>query len=234
VLTHSGGSLELEEIGSLKLNARNSRGTVKKVAGALALDAIGGDLAMNEITGPLEIEGRNTDLKIDDIKDLKAPLRINSTGGEIIVRGLRTEARLDGRNSIIELALAAPAPVTIYNLGEIRATAPPGGGESAEGAFRKNPRAGRQITQRASVVPQRLTVNRRPPEFGGADSENGWDWYHIRAVKNRSRKNCPDSAPSPLRSAPCTAMEIAPPDSLTTRPTVKRRRIPSTVGRTNR
>jgi len=36
------------------------------------------------------------------------------------------------------------------------ATAPPGGGESAEGAFRKNPRAGRQITQRASVVPQRL------------------------------------------------------------------------------
>jgi hypothetical protein len=127
VLTHSNGSLELEALGSLKLNARNSRGTVKKVAGALALDSIGGDLAMNEITGPLEIEGRNTDLKIDDIKDLKAPLRINSTGGEIIVRGLRIEARLDGRNSIIEVALDAPAPVTIYNLGEIRATAPPGG-----------------------------------------------------------------------------------------------------------
>ena len=91
------------------------------------MDSIGGDLALTEIIGPLEIEGRNTDLKIDDIKDLKAPLRINSTGGDIVVRGLRSEARLDGRNSIIEVTLAAPAPVTIYNLGDIRVTAPPGG-----------------------------------------------------------------------------------------------------------
>jgi Putative adhesin len=127
VLTHSGGSLELEDLGSLKLNARNSRGTVKKVGGALAVDSTGGDLAMTDITGPLEIEGRNTDLKIDDLKNMKAPLRINSTGGEIIVRGLRSEARLDGRNNVIDVALAAPAVVTIYNLGEIRVTAPPGG-----------------------------------------------------------------------------------------------------------
>ncbi len=127
VLTHSGGPLELEDAGSLKLNARNSRGTVKNISGPLAVDSIGGDLAVTGITGPLEIEARNTDLRIDDIKSLKAPLRINSTGGEIIVRGLRTEARLDGRNSVVEVTLAAPAPVTIYNLGEIRVTAPPGG-----------------------------------------------------------------------------------------------------------
>ena len=100
---------------------------MKKVSGPLAVDSIGGDLTMTEIVGPLEIEARNTDLKIDDIDGLKAPLRINSTGGEIIVRGLRTEARLDGRNNVIEVTLAAPAPVTIYNLGEIRVTAPPGG-----------------------------------------------------------------------------------------------------------
>jgi DUF4097 and DUF4098 domain-containing protein YvlB len=127
VLTHSGGALELEDLGSLKLNARNSRGSVKKVSGALAVDSIGSDLAMNGIIGPLEIEARNTDLKIDDIKGLKAPLRINSTSGEIIVRGLRSEARLDGRNSVVEVTLDAPAPVTIYNLGDIRVTAPPGG-----------------------------------------------------------------------------------------------------------
>src|SRR5205085_11575363 len=41
--------------------------------------------------------------------------------------GLRTEARIDGRNTATDVTLAAPAPVTIYNLGEIRVTGPPGG-----------------------------------------------------------------------------------------------------------
>ena len=45
----------------------------------------------------------------------------------LIANGLRTEARIDGRNSTIDVALAAAAPVTIYNLGVIRVTAPPGG-----------------------------------------------------------------------------------------------------------
>jgi hypothetical protein len=126
-LTHSGGELELERIGSLKLNARNSRGTIKEIPGAMTVDAIGGELRFGDVGGPLELEARNTDIRMDDIKGLKPPLRINSTGGEIRIAGLRTEARIDGRNSTIEVALAAAAPVTIYNLGAIRVTAPPGG-----------------------------------------------------------------------------------------------------------
>jgi hypothetical protein len=127
VLTHSGGALEIADALALKLNARNSRGTVKQVKGQMTVDAIGADLALSEIIGPLEIEARNTDLKIEDTKDLKGPLRVNSTGGEIRIEGLRTETRLDGRNTAIDVSLAAPAPVTIYNLGEIRVTPPAGG-----------------------------------------------------------------------------------------------------------
>jgi hypothetical protein len=127
VLTHSGGTLEIDDVPSLKLNARNSRGTVKHVNGPMTLDATGGELAISEIAGPLEIEARNTEISLDGLKALKGPLRINSTGGELRVDGLRTEARIDGRNTDIEVALAAPAPVTIYNLGAIRVTAPPGG-----------------------------------------------------------------------------------------------------------
>ena len=127
VLTHSGGPLEIDDVASLKLNSRNSRGTVKHVNGAMTLDAIGGELAISEIAGPLEIEARNTEMKLEDLKALKGPLRINTTGGELRVEGLRTEARLDGRNTEIEVTLGAPAPVTIYNLGAIRVTAPPGG-----------------------------------------------------------------------------------------------------------
>jgi hypothetical protein len=127
VLTHSSGALEIADLASLKLNARNSRGSVKQVKGPMTVDATGADLTFTEIVGPLEVEARNTDLRLDGTKDLKPPLRVNSTGGEIRVDGLRTETRLDGRNTEIEVSLAAPAPVTIYNVGEIRVTPPPGG-----------------------------------------------------------------------------------------------------------
>jgi hypothetical protein len=127
ILTHSAGALEIDDVPSLKLNARNSRGTVKHLNGSMTLDAIGGELAISEITGPLEIEARNTEIRLDGLKGLKGPLRINTTGGELRVGGLRTEARLDGRNTEIEVTLAAPAPVTIYNTGAIRVTPPPGG-----------------------------------------------------------------------------------------------------------
>ena len=127
ILTHSGGSLELADILSLKLNARNSRGTVKQVKGPMTMDAVGGDLTLSEIVGPLEVEARNTDLRIDDAKELKGPLRVNSVSGELRIDGLRSEARLDGRNTTIDVSFAAPAPVTIYNVGGIRVTPPPGG-----------------------------------------------------------------------------------------------------------
>jgi hypothetical protein len=126
-LTHSGGALELDGLASLKLNARNSRGAVKRVNGPMTLDAIAGELTISDVVGPLEIEGRNTDITMDGLTRLTPPLRVNSTGGEIRIEGLRTEARVDGRNSVVEVILGAPAPVTIYNLGEIRVTAPPGG-----------------------------------------------------------------------------------------------------------
>jgi len=127
VLTHSGGALEIANVGSLKLNSRNSRGTVKQVSGPTTVDAVRGELTFTEVLGPLEIETRNTEVTIDGTKELKPPLHVNSTDGEIRIQGLRTEARLDGRNTAFDVSLAAPAPVTIYTSGEIRVTAPPGG-----------------------------------------------------------------------------------------------------------
>ena len=127
-LTHSGGRLEVEQVRSLKLSARSSRGSVKNVAAAFTLDASGGELDMGGITGPFDAELRNTILKLSDLKALKPPLRLNATGGRITVDGLRTEARLDGRDTDIDVTMAAAAPVTIYSTGEdIVVTAPPGG-----------------------------------------------------------------------------------------------------------
>jgi hypothetical protein len=126
-LTHVGGTLEVAGGGLLKLSARNSRGDVSGFAGPVSIDANGSRLKLADIGGTLEIESRNTDVAISKIDRLTAPVRIDMTGGELNVEGLRTEARIDGRNTDVDVRLAAPAPVTIYNLGAIVVTAPPGG-----------------------------------------------------------------------------------------------------------
>jgi hypothetical protein len=126
-LTHNGGTLDIADVAALKLTARNSRGTIKDVHGPTTVDAVGGDLTLGGITGPLDIEGRSTGLTLEADTRLQAPLRINMVAGQLRVRGLRIGARIDGRNTDISVALDEPAPVTIYNLGAIAVTAPPGG-----------------------------------------------------------------------------------------------------------
>jgi hypothetical protein len=126
-LTHTFGALDIAGVPALKLNARNSHGTIKDVAGQLTIDATSGELTVSGVTGPIELEGRNTDFTLETDERLKAPLRINLNGGELHVRGLRVEARIDGRSSHIAVVMDAPAPVTIYNQGAIAVTAPPGG-----------------------------------------------------------------------------------------------------------
>lgn len=127
-LGHTGGRLEIEGAPSVKLNARNSNGKIRGIAGTLTVEATGADLQLEDIGGPLEVEARNTELVIDAAKLLKPPFRYNGTGGVLRVSNLRTESRVDGRNVEMDVALSAAAPVTIYSTGEdIRVTAPPGG-----------------------------------------------------------------------------------------------------------
>jgi hypothetical protein len=59
---------------------------------------------------------------------LKAPLRVDATSGSVKIAGLRTEARIDGRDTDMSVEFDAAAPVTIYNTSEdITITPPPGG-----------------------------------------------------------------------------------------------------------
>ena len=125
-LTHSGGTLEVRGGTGLKLNARNSRGEISRISGSMSIEAIGGRLKLSELSGTLEIESRNADLTLENIAGLKPPFRFNGTRGELRIDGLRTEARIDGQSTDITVALDAAAPVTIYNVGVIVVTAPPG------------------------------------------------------------------------------------------------------------
>jgi hypothetical protein len=126
-LAHIGGTLEVVGGTTLKLNARNSRGDVSGISGSASIDATGSRLTLSTLAGALDIESRNTDFTIDKIERLKPPLRVNMTGGELRIDGLRVETRIDGRNADIAVVMAAPAPVRIDNLGVVTVTAPPGG-----------------------------------------------------------------------------------------------------------
>ena len=128
VLGHTGGKLEIDTVPSLKLTSRNSSGSIKHVNGTVTLDVTGGELKLEDISGPLDIEARNSDFELDAAKLLKPPFRFNATGGQLRVRDLRTESRIDGRNVDLDIALAAPAPVTIYSTGEDITVAAPAGG----------------------------------------------------------------------------------------------------------
>ena len=127
-LGHTGGKLEIDSVPSLKLTARNSNGTIKNVGGTFSLDATGVELQVRDVTGLVEIEARNSEIVIDAAKLSKPPFRYNGTGGMLRITNLKTESRIDGRNVELDIALAAPAPVTIYSTGEdISVVAPPGG-----------------------------------------------------------------------------------------------------------
>ena len=127
-IAHTGGKLEIEAVNSLKLNSRNSNGTIARVSGLATIDVTGGELRLENVVGPLDVEARNTDFTLDAARTAKAPLRFNGTGGELHVSNLRTEARIDGRNTDIEVVMQAAAPLTIYNTGEdINVTAPAAG-----------------------------------------------------------------------------------------------------------
>lgn len=128
ILTHTGGPIEIDNVPSLKLTARNSRGSIKRVAGTVSVEGTGGELELAEIVGPLDIESRNIEWRVDAAKTTKAPMRFNGNGGRLRLDALRTEARLDGRNLEMDITVAAAVPITIYNTGEDITITPPSGG----------------------------------------------------------------------------------------------------------
>jgi hypothetical protein len=127
-LVHTGGKLELENLASLKFTGRNSVGSIRKVSGVTSLDLTNGELKFDDVTGPVDVEARNVEFSFDAAKMAKGPFRFNANNGTARIDNLRTEARIDGRNTDINIGLAAAAPITVYSTGEdIIVTAPPGG-----------------------------------------------------------------------------------------------------------
>jgi putative adhesin len=127
-INHRGGELTIDRAASLRLTTRGTETKLQHITGMITAQTISGDLTGSDVTGPVEIEARDTDVHLEHLKGLKAPLRVNATNGSVQIAGLRTEARIDGNDTDLDVAFDAPAAVTIYNMSQdITVTPPPAG-----------------------------------------------------------------------------------------------------------
>jgi hypothetical protein len=128
VATHRGGEFTLEDIGSVRLTTRGSDLRLGRVAGDSSLTVEAGDVRAGALLGPVEIDSTAADISIEDLQQARGPLRVNAVEGSIIVRGLGSEARLDGRETEIDITMHQAASVAIFNTGDrVQVTLPRGG-----------------------------------------------------------------------------------------------------------
>jgi hypothetical protein len=127
--THRGGDVTIGDVGGVKLTFRNADVRLNKVRGDLAIQSQGGEVRASELGGGVELEVNGTDVTFEQLDKLKGPIRLNAVGGSVTLRGVRTDARLDGRNTEIDVTMEQAAPLAIYNDGDepIELTPPPNG-----------------------------------------------------------------------------------------------------------
>ncbi|CAN5796210.1 hypothetical protein BH24ACI5_BH24ACI5_18830 [soil metagenome] len=124
-----GSTLTITDVGSLKLSSlAGAQARVSQVRGDAAFTLQGGKLQADTLAGGLEVESRGAEVHFEKLEALKAPIRVNATGGELVFIGLQADTRIDGRQTEIRVSQSAPAPLAIYNDGEdsIEVTVPPG------------------------------------------------------------------------------------------------------------
>jgi hypothetical protein len=115
-VTQRGRVVTIENVGPLRLNA--SAGADVKLSGVTGdtnLTLQSAEVTATGLAGGLEIEARNSELRLEGLEKLRGNVRLNLTSGELIMTGLSTEARIDGRRTEMRVELAAAVPLAIYN-----------------------------------------------------------------------------------------------------------------------
>jgi hypothetical protein len=115
-VTQRGRVVTVENAGALRLNA--SAGADVKVTGVSGdtnLTLQTAEVTATGLAGGLEVEARNSELRLEGLDKLRGNVRLNLTAGELIMTGLATEARIDGRRTEMRVELAAAVPLAIYN-----------------------------------------------------------------------------------------------------------------------
>jgi hypothetical protein len=126
--THRFGELTIKQVGVIKMTTQASETTIEGVKD-VTLTVRAGETRVTGPTGAVEIDANQADITLEKLEAVSSPMRVNANGGTIAITGLRTEARVDGRNTEIGILMDRAAPIAVYNEGEedIELTPPPGG-----------------------------------------------------------------------------------------------------------
>ncbi len=129
-ITQRGNTAKITDVGSLKLTTfSGAEISVSRVHGDATFMLQGGELRADEIRGAIEVEARNSDVKLERLQGNRKPIRINANRGELLLQGVETDTRIDGRETDIRVDQTAASPLSIYNDGDetVEVTLPPAG-----------------------------------------------------------------------------------------------------------
>jgi hypothetical protein len=129
-ITQRGSVITMEDVESIRLNTfSGAEARIAKVRGDASFILQGGELRAEDIAGVIEIESRNTDVRLEKLEQNRRTIRINANNGEIVLEGLQTETRIDGRDADIRVTQSKAAVLSIYDDGDepIELTVPPDG-----------------------------------------------------------------------------------------------------------
>ena len=128
-IVHRGGEVVVEDAGSLDFSGRAGTLKVTTVRGdtSIRLEQ-GGEVSLSQLSGSVTLESRNAEVTLEDLETTRGPIRVNATGGAVRLKGLKSEARIDARNTEVDVTMSAAAPVSLYTEGEeVSLTPPPAG-----------------------------------------------------------------------------------------------------------
>ena len=107
--------MTIQGVPAVKLGTRGSTVSLKDVTGEAVMQLQAGEFKSHSIVGPIEVESNGTRMVFDGLAATRRPMRINAIGGSVTVMGLRSETRIDGRDTRIDVTIDEPAQVAIYN-----------------------------------------------------------------------------------------------------------------------
>lgn len=127
--TQTGGILRVLDAGSLKLTTRGADAVLEDIRGESLLNLRDGEVKGSRLIGPVELETHGTDVTFDKLEQATGTWRCNTVNGTLTLRGLRTDGRIDARNTGVSVDIDRAAPLSIYAEGEdtVNVTAPAGG-----------------------------------------------------------------------------------------------------------
>ncbi len=108
---HRGGTLELADVGAVRLRARAAGLRLERVRGAVALDLTAGSVRASGLDGPVQVDARSADVELDR---LAGPVDATVVGGRFALARVAGAVRCDAEGVDVRLGLARAVEVTAY------------------------------------------------------------------------------------------------------------------------